>query len=235
MNKGGAGMSMKSYVTAFLACGMILLTACSANGTEPVKDREESKTEQNHGDDTSEAGEESSDGPEDNGESQKEKDNQPAGEESSERQTPGDNDGIDEKTYASEEEAAGVFEGYTKNVQTNIDLGHGIKGFQEGAAGHEYLSWNEGRWLIRINFPTDTRYAIDGYEGASDLAREVVDYLENHYLPAPDEIGMIEINGFKDHPETVVKWQDGKTIYTITSVNDEPFEALNTAVETNKS
>ncbi len=228
-------MSIKSYASVFLACSMFLLTACSGNGTVPEKDEKESETEQNQVDDTSDSGEESNIGLEDTGDPQNEKDNQPADEESSEAQTPDDKAVIDEKAYTSAEEAAGTLEGYTKIKQTNIDLGHGISGFQEGAAGHEYLSWNEGRWLIRINFPTDPQYTIDGYEDGPDLGRDVVDYLEDHYLPAPNKIGMIEINGFKDHPKTVVKWQDGKLIYTITSNSEDPFEALNTAVESNKS
>ncbi|XXM72534.1 hypothetical protein ACQ0QQ_01145 [Lysinibacillus sphaericus] len=225
-------MSIKFYAAGFLACNMFLLTACNGSGEAPEKDGKESITEQTNADDTSEAEERSNEASDEPGESQKKKDT--AVEESSEMQSPGGS-GVDEKTYSTEEEAAGSLKDYTKIKQTNIDLGHGIKGFQEGAAGHEYLSWNEGRWLIRINYPTDSRYAVDGYDGGSDLAREVVDYLEDHYLPAPNKIGMIEINGFKDHPETVVKWQDGKKIYTITSNNEDPFEALNTAVESNKS
>jgi hypothetical protein len=143
------------------------------------------------------------------------------------------NEDIQQQDYDSPEEAAAQIEGYEKVDQTNIDLGHGIKGLQEGAAGHEYIYWNEGRWLIKVDFPTDPQYKIDGYEGAEDMGKKVVDYLEKNYLPAPDDKGVITINGFKEHPETVVKWQEGKTVYTITSTEKEPFSALDTAVESN--
>lgn len=31
-----------------------------------------------------------------------------------------------------------------------VDLGHGIKGMSEGAAGSQYLTWQEGRWTLQI-------------------------------------------------------------------------------------
>jgi hypothetical protein len=215
-------MSIKLNGAAYLLGGMLLLSACSQDGAEPEKEdpetTEESQTETSPDMDDKESatGNEEAKETEDSNEPNK-----------PEKEA----DGIEEKQYDSAEEAAAAIEGYRKVEQTNIDLGHGIQGFQEGAAGHEYISWNEGRWLIELDFPTDPQYIIDGYEGGSEMAKKVVEYLESHYLPAPHDIGMITINGYKEHPETVIKWQEGKTVYTITSKKEEPFDALETAVE----
>jgi hypothetical protein len=217
--KGGAEMVIKIKGAAFLLGGILLLSACSQDATEPEKEdtktTEENQTETQTGTSEEESASETEDIKESGDSNEPEK----------------EADDIEKQEYDSAEEAAAAIDGYRKVDQTNIDLGHGIKGFQEGAAGHEYISWNEGRWLIQLDFPTDPQYVIDGYEGGSEMAKKVVEYLESHYLPAPHEIGMITINGFKEHPETVVKWQEGKTVYSITSKNKEPFDALATAVE----
>jgi hypothetical protein len=228
-------MSIKTNAAALLLGSALLLSACSGEGTasnqnesNQSQDKNQTETstdmnEDNNGDDN--AGENTNASDNEN--------NEDAGDSSGETNsgTSNENEDIQKEEYDSPEKAAAQIEGYEKVNQTNIDLGHGIKGLQEGAAGHEYLYWNEGRWLIKVNFPTDPQYKIDGYDGAEDMAKKVVDYLEKNYLPAPEDIGVITINGFKEHPETVVKWQKGKTVYTITSKEKEPFDALETAVE----
>ncbi|WP_406687707.1 hypothetical protein [Rossellomorea vietnamensis] len=230
-------MSIKTNTAALLLGSVLLLSACSGEGTasdqdesNQTQDENQTKTstdtnEDNNGDDT--VGENTSAADSEN--------NEDAGGSSDKANsdTSSENEEIQKKEYESAEDAAAAINGYEKVEQTNIDLGHGIKGLQEGAAGHEYLYWNEGDWLIKVDFPTDPKYRIDGYDGAEDMAKKVVEYLEKNYLPAPDEKGVITINGFKEHPETVVKWQKGKNVYTITSKEKEPFDALDTAVESN--
>jgi hypothetical protein len=234
-------MSIKTNTAALLLGSALLLSACSGDGTASDQDesnqsQDENQTatstdmnEENHSDNNAGENVNSADDmdSDDNG------NNEDAGDSSGEADsnTSSENEDIQKQEYDSTEDAAAAVEGYEKVDQTNIDLGHGIKGLQEGAAGHEYLYWNEGRWLIKVNFPTDPQYSIDGYDGAEDMAKKVVDYLEKNYLPAPEDKGVITINGFKEHPETVVKWQKGKTVYTINSKEKEPFDALETAVE----
>lgn len=138
---------------------------------------------------------------------------------------------VHETHYSTEKEAINSIENYYEVEQTNIDLGHGLKGFAEGAAGHHYISWNEGKWLIEINFPTDPVYAIDNYDSADVLAKEIVNYLEDHYLPPPDERGKIQINGFREHPETFIQWQEGNTVYEIKQNTPDPLETLQIAVD----
>ncbi|MCT1902362.1 hypothetical protein [Oceanobacillus sojae] len=141
------------------------------------------------------------------------------------------NSNIEETDYSSEQEAINAIENYEEVEQTNIDLGHGVKALSEGATGHNYVSWNEGKWLIRVNAPTDPELATGNYKDGEELARAVVDYLETNYLPAPDERGVIEIADFDEHPGTVIRWQKGSTVYEIDESTDNPIDALQIAVE----
>lgn len=141
-----------------------------------------------------------------------------------------DSDSVNEESYSSEEEAIDAIEGYHDIEQTNIDLGNGIKGLVEGAAGHQYLSWNEGNWMIEIDFPSDPQYAVDDYEDAKSMAKSIVNYLEDHMLPAPGERGTIKVSGFNDRPETLIRWQQGTKVYEIDQQISNPIEALQIAV-----
>lgn len=138
---------------------------------------------------------------------------------------------VKEETYSSEKEAVNAIENYYEIEQTNLDLGHGIKGFAEGAAGHHYISWNEGKWLIEINFPTNPEYAIDNYENAESMAKSIVNYLEEHFLPPPDQRGKIQVNGFREHPETIIRWQQGNKVYEIDQKTANPLEPLQIAAD----
>ncbi|WP_080875835.1 hypothetical protein [Oceanobacillus timonensis] len=141
------------------------------------------------------------------------------------------NRNIEETEYSSEQEAVNAIENYEEVEQTNTDLGHGIEALSEGAAGHHYISWNEGNWLIRIDAPTNPDNATGNDEDGEALARTVADYLESNYLPAPDQRGVIEVNDFEDHPGTVIRWQQGNTVYEMDENTDDPIDALQIAVD----
>src|SRR5699024_3397904 len=115
--------------------------------------------------------------------------------------------------------------------QTNTDIGYGIEALSEGAAGHEYISWNEGNWLIKIDFPLDPQYAADEYEDGQSMAEAVVEFLENNILNRQSERGVDTITAFKDHPETTIRWQDGKTDYEYEQETTDPIETLQIAVD----
>jgi hypothetical protein len=142
---------------------------------------------------------------------------------------------VQKKSYESKEKATQAIENYRRLEQTNTDLGHGIQAFVEGAAGHQYISWNEGRWLIQIDFPSDPIYAYEPYTDGIDLAKKLVDYLETHYLPAPEDKGIISIRCFKDSPQTLIQWQKETDVYQITSKNGLPLETIEQTVEFGKS
>ena len=219
------------------ACSLLLLTACQSNGsTEPDSDTgetEEEKSEQvepeqdpNESADESESEENENTTQENKEETDKNNDNV------SEEAT---SDQVKEEDYASEEEAVAAIEDYEVIEQTNTDLGYGIKALSEGATGHQYISWNEGNWLIKIDFPLDSQYAVDEYEDGQAMAEAVVEYLEDHILPPPSERGVITITAFKEHPETNIRWQENSSVYEIEQKTSDPIETLQIAVNYQKN
>ncbi|WP_079708328.1 hypothetical protein [Paraliobacillus ryukyuensis] len=134
---------------------------------------------------------------------------------------------INKQEFKNAQTAVDEMDSYREIKQTNLDLGHGIKAFSEGATGHHYISWNEGNWLIQVNFPSDPQYAIDNYQSGEELAKSVVDRLEKIYLPAPEQRGVIKINGFSDNAETIVRWQEGNIVYAVKEQTSNPIAILN--------
>ena len=111
------------------------------------------------------------------------------------------------------------------------DLGHNIKAMTNAGLGHQQLIWNEGRWCLWVDSPTDPAFKNKEYPDRSQLAKDVVAYLEQYMLPAPQDIGVIFIgdwDGNKFDNATTVKLQKNKVVYQITC--NEPMEALKIAV-----
>ncbi|MBN7273994.1 hypothetical protein GNF18_02245 [Ligilactobacillus pobuzihii] len=87
-----------------------------------------------------------------------------------------------------------------------VDLGHDITGTIDSGAGNRYLHWNEGQWSLVVHAA-----AVNG-EDPQPLAKQVVELLENSYLPAPNSVatGEFEVNG-----NNKLTWQDGETVYSL--------------------
>lgn len=108
-----------------------------------------------------------------------------------------------------------------KNDETGIDLGHGIKGYGEGAAGHAYFSWEEGNWTMSIS-----SLSVDQMDNPA-IAQKMVDYLETHSLPAPKDKGIV----FVDYPEggdavhVDIRWQENNRLYQL-KTSEVPLDAL---------
>lgn len=141
--------------------------------------------------------------------------------------------GVDKKTYKSEAAADKQIKPYHRVKHKTVDLGHDIKGSQDGATGHLYTQWNEGRWLLQVDAPTDASNAVKDFKSGKKTAKKVVAYLEDHYLPPPHDKGKITISTWKDHPGTKVKWQDHRDVYTIRTNHHNPVQTLRKV--TNKS
>nr|WP_239644645.1 hypothetical protein [Enterococcus crotali] len=90
---------------------------------------------------------------------------------------------FEKKSYTSNDEAANAVNQIIDNGGRQIDLGYGITGYQQGAAGSSYLSWQEGNWSLVV------RASNIGGEVAEPLAKEAVAYLETAMLPAPQSRG----------------------------------------------
>lgn len=113
----------------------------------------------------------------------------------------------------------------TPNEETAVDLGYGITGYGEGAAGSQYFSWEEGNWDFTIH-----SLSVDEMD-APGIAKKVVAYLEENSLPAPSEKGMILID-YPQGGESVsvdIIWQKESRVYEITT-SQVPIEALEMVV-----
>ncbi len=237
--KGGMTMHVRSIMMGILVVS-ITLAGCNTNleaadddpnattneTNEAANDKQpneaagtssESNVEQSHNDDNS-AANESNRNNDDNS--------------SKQRSIP---DELEKHTFNTSEEAANYMEGYRNIKQTNIDLGFGIEGSRDAGAGHQYISWNEGRWFIGLDYPTDTQYVTEKYPNNTALAKQMVSYLESHYLPAPQDKGVIKVRGFKDSPQVKIQWQVDKVVYEINSDKNNPIEAIQKAIDAGKS
>ncbi|WP_339302751.1 hypothetical protein [Paenibacillus sp. FSL R5-0519] len=106
-----------------------------------------------------------------------------------------------------------------------VDLGHGIKGMSEGAAGSQYLTWQEGRWTLQIRSVSEDEMNNPG------IAKKMVEYLESHTLPVPKDKGYIQVeypSGGKSIHVTI-SWQDGHKIHQL-KTDQVPLEALGMTV-----
>lgn len=106
-----------------------------------------------------------------------------------------------------------------------VDLGHGIKGMTEGAAGSQYLTWTEGRWTLQIRSISEDNMNNPG------IAKRMVEYLESHTLPAPKDKGFVNVEYPSGGKSVNVKisWQDGKQIHQL-QTEQVPLEALGMVV-----
>lgn len=115
----------------------------------------------------------------------------------------------------------------------SLDLGHNIRAEQDTGLGHQQLTWNEGRWCLRIDSPTDPANQSKEYPDMKQLAKSVVAYLDTHMLPAPQKIGVISMDIWKWNCVTTVEWQQNQTVYQVGS--KDPMTALEAAVAMKKA
>lgn len=106
-----------------------------------------------------------------------------------------------------------------------LDLGHGIKGMTEGAAGSQYLTWKEGRWTLQIRSVSEDNMNNPG------IAKRMVEYLESHTLPAPKDKGFVNVEypSGGNSVNVSISWQDGKQIHQL-HTEQVPLEALGMVV-----
>lgn len=134
---------------------------------------------------------------------------------------------IEKVTFNSAEEAKNGVDKLEDYSGQEVDLGFGLTGYQQGAAGSSYLTWPEGNWNITIKASN-----IEG-EDAVALGKEVVSYLEENSLPAPNTDGTIQLevgeNG--DYQTNSVIWQEQTIVYKIHHFN--AIQAVKMAVSSN--
>ncbi|WP_026695530.1 hypothetical protein [Peribacillus kribbensis] len=138
---------------------------------------------------------------------------------------------VSAKTYQDAKSAAETFSDMNLDSipeDMQVDLGHGIKGMEEGGAGHHHLSWQEGKWILHIDTISEDQMDNAG------IAKVMVNYLEDDMLPAPKDHGRVEAvykpGGKSVH--NVLSWQEGPVIYRI-ETDKVPLDALKMAVSVN--
>ncbi|WP_407371670.1 hypothetical protein [Carnobacterium sp.] len=110
------------------------------------------------------------------------------------------------------------------------NLGYGITGYGEGAAGTQQFSWHEGNWLFSIRSVSEDQMENSG------IATKIVAYLEDHYLPAPKDQGIVYIQYPQGGEEVNVdiRWQKNNIIYQLKTTR-VPLDALEMVVSMNQS
>lgn len=134
---------------------------------------------------------------------------------------------------ASASEELGTFlngKSVEPHEEGSSDLGYGITGYGEGAAGTQQFSWQEGNWLFSIRSVSEDQMDNPG------IAKKIVAYLEEHYLPAPKDQGIVYIQYPQGGEEVNVdiRWQKNNIIYQLKTTR-VPLDALEMVVSMNRS
>lgn len=104
-----------------------------------------------------------------------------------------------------------------------VDLGYKITGYQQGAAGSTYLNWQEGKWSLTV------RGLNSENQDPVPVAKEMVAYLEEGFLPVPKTVGQVTVDlGVSGYQKAQVVWQEDETVYRVT--HQDPVSALKIAV-----
>ncbi|CAM4106007.1 hypothetical protein [Lederbergia lenta] len=115
--------------------------------------------------------------------------------------------------YGSAEQAAQEinYEDHSKTGAHEVDLGFGITGYSEGAAGSQYIGWNEGRWSLVVRGFTEQG------EDVTQEAKNIVAFLEKNTLPAPHDIGAaaLDVTYKNDDRKQYITWQEGTIVYEV--------------------
>ncbi|MER2227194.1 MAG: hypothetical protein ABS916_09085 [Carnobacterium sp.] len=134
---------------------------------------------------------------------------------------------------ASASEELGTFlngKSVEPHEEGSSDLGYGITGYGEGAAGTQQFSWQEGNWLFSIRSVSEDQMDNPG------IAKKIVAYLEEHYLPAPKDQGIVYIQYPQGGEEVNVdiRWQKNNIIYQLKTTR-VPLDALEMVFSMNRS
>lgn len=110
---------------------------------------------------------------------------------------------------------------------TLVDLGYGIQAIASKAANSYKYTWYEGRWTLYCLGQGDPKNGLNN-------AKKIVAYLHTHFLPPPDQKGVIVVtlsgpSNTKAFQSMLVR-QVGKTVYTLNQTGD-PLKALQTVID----
>ena len=133
----------------------------------------------------------------------------------------------------SEDEALAVFSAQTyptvdkakaavkpqSEADGNVDLGHNITAKASSDSKQTSFVWNQGNWTDQLFVPLPlTNFG-------QEIGKQMVTYLNANTLPEPKSSGRVSVTYGKNKPDTVILFQDDKTVYTLKTSAD-PMEAL---------
>lgn len=125
--------------------------------------------------------------------------------------------------YGSNAEAQAAVNYIVDDGGQAVDLGYGITGHQQGAAGSTYLNWQEGNWSLTVRGLNS-----EGQDPVA-TAKKMVNYLEEAFLPVPKTVGQITVDlGSSGYQRAQVVWQVDEIVYRVT--HQDPLGALQVAV-----
>lgn len=113
---------------------------------------------------------------------------------------------------------------------TSVNLGSGISSSFSQGDGHYKFVWYEGRWtFIFIGWGDPSQ--------GTQAAKKMVAYLNTHYLPAPDQKGLITVLQPQSSQtpavtQNSISRQVGNKVYTLKQTGS-PIKALQTVVNSN--
>lgn len=126
-------------------------------------------------------------------------------------------------SYGSAAEAQAAVNYVVDQGGQAVDLGYNITGHMQGAAGSTYLNWQEGKWSLTV------RGINSENKDPVPVAKEMVAYLEEGFLPVPKSVGQVTVDlGISGYQKAQVVWQEDETVYRVT--HQDPVSALKTAV-----
>lgn len=126
-------------------------------------------------------------------------------------------------SYGSAAEAQAAVNYVVDQGGQAVDLGYNITGHEQGAAGSTYLNWQEGKWSLTV------RGINSENQDPVPVAKEMVAYLEEGFLPVPKSVGQVTVDlGISGYQKAQVVWQEDETVYRVT--HQDPVSALKTAV-----
>lgn len=114
---------------------------------------------------------------------------------------------------------------------TPVNLGSGIRSSFSKEDGHYKFVWYEGRWtFIFIGWGDPSQ--------GTQTVKKMVAYLHTHYLPAPDQKGLITVLQPQSSQtpavtQNTISRQVGNKVYTLKQTGN-PIKALQTVVNSNK-
>lgn len=118
---------------------------------------------------------------------------------------------FEKETFISADEAKNIVGKLEDYSGQEVDLGFGLTGYQQGAAGSSYLTWAEGNWNLTIKASN-----IEG-ENPVSLGKDIVNYLEKNTLPAPNTDGTLQLEAGEngEYQTNSAVWQEQTIVYKI--------------------